>query len=224
MFSRRGYLIPLYRPPSRNHPGCLTRLFLLASGVFVCWFMVSSGTFASLLASKPLITFPFSDVHGVTLAQQPPEPSVVLGKPTLSASFLNRVLLVYHSPARGTGQALYDLSVKYGIDDAYALAFFEHESTFGTTGVATVTHSLGNIRCSAGYVCKSGYRAYSSWQQGEEDWYQLIRTLYVNQWHLVTVSQIVPVYAPQSDGNDVPGYIAAVLSSVAAWRSGRVLV
>src|SRR5689334_14555272 len=73
----------------------------------------------------------------------------ITGRPTLSPEFLNQVLQEAHSPAQGTGQALYALSVQYGIDDAYALAFFKHESQYGTTGVARSTRSLGNIRCSA---------------------------------------------------------------------------
>src|SRR5579859_6595526 len=71
----------------------------------------------------------------------------VAGSPTVSAAFINWVLAAYHSPAAGKGQALYDLGVKYGIDPVYALAFFWHESGFGTTGEATVTRSLGNERC-----------------------------------------------------------------------------
>ena len=51
------------------------------------------------------------------------------------------MLETYHSPAVGKGQALYDLGVKYGIDPVYALAFFWHESRFGTTGEARVTYS-----------------------------------------------------------------------------------
>ena len=31
---------------------------------------------------------------------------------------------------------MYDLGVKYGIDPVFALAFFMHESLFGTTGEA----------------------------------------------------------------------------------------
>ena len=146
----------------------------------------------------------------------------VLGRPSLSPAFINRVLALAHSPAQGTGQSLADLSAAYGIDDAYALAFFKHESQYGTTGVARVTRSLGNIRCSAGYACLEGYRAYPSWQAGYADWYQLIFNLYIKQWHLTTVEQIVPVYAPTSDSNDVPGYIAAVEQAVAAWRQGEV--
>src|SRR5947209_4285389 len=145
----------------------------------------------------------------------------VLGRPTLRPGFLNQVLAAAHSPAQGTGQALYDLSVRYGIDDAYALAFFQHESMFGTTGVARSTLSLGNIRCSAGYRCMAGYRAYASWRAGYADWYQLISNLYIRTWHLTTVEQIVPVYAPASDGNDVAGYIAAVEQNVARWRKGE---
>ncbi len=145
----------------------------------------------------------------------------VEGKPSLSAAFVDKVLAAANSRAAGTGQALYDLSKKYGIDDAYALAFFQHESTFGTGGVARATLSLGNIRCSDGYQCIEGYRAYSSWIAGYEDWYRLIRTLYISQWHLSTVEQIVPKYAPSSE-NDVAGYIAAVLKDVSTWRAGNL--
>ena len=39
-----------------------------------------------------------------------------------------------------------------------------------------------------------------------------------------TVEQIIPVYAPSSDGNSVAGYIHAVLSAVRAWRAGNIYV
>src|SRR4051794_35619807 len=83
--------------------------------------------------------------------EQSVQHSSIEGKPSLSAAFVDKVLSGASSKAAGTGQALYDLSKKYGIDDAYALAFFQHESTFGTGGVARATLSLGNIRCSEGY-------------------------------------------------------------------------
>ena len=145
----------------------------------------------------------------------------VEGRPTISAAFIDKVLAAAGSKATGTGQALYDDGVQYGIDPVYALAFFQHESTFGTGGVARATLSLGNIRCSDGYQCIEGYRAYSSWIAGYEDWYRLIRTLYISQWHLSTVEQIVPKYAPSSE-NDVAGYIAAVLKDVSTWRAGNL--
>src|SRR5579859_850797 len=146
----------------------------------------------------------------------------VSGPPTISADFINSVLDHYHSPASGKGQAMYDYGVKYGIDPVYALAFFMHESLFGTTGVATVTRSLGNIRYSDGYQDYEGYRKYRTWEEGFEDWYRLIADQYVGQWNLTTVDQIIPVYAPSSDNNDVAAYISAVKNAVDTWRSGQI--
>lgn len=147
----------------------------------------------------------------------------IQGQPTVSADFINQVLDHYHSPAAHKGQALYDDGVKYGIDPVYALAFFLHESSFGTTGVATVTHSLGNIRATAGYRQYEGYRLYPTWEAGFEDWYKLIAEQYVAQWKLVTIDQIVPVYAPSTE-NDVDTYIQTVKRVVDTWRSGTVEV
>lgn len=148
----------------------------------------------------------------------------VMGAPSISADFINQVLDRYGSPAHGKGQALYDLGVKYGVDPVYALAFFMHESRFGTTGVAQMTLSLGNIRATDGYTSYNGYRQYRSWEEGFEDWYKLIKVQYVQTWQLSTVDQIIPVYAPSSDNNDVKAYIQAIKDAVTAWRSGKVQV
>ena len=144
--------------------------------------------------------------------------NLVARPPSLSAAFVNQVLAAAHSPASGIGEAFYQFSVHYQIDDAFTLAVFEHESAFGTTGIASVTHSVGNIRCSAGYACLDGFRWYPTWTEGLHDFYQLLRSLYVNQWHLLTVEQIIPVAAPASDGNDPPGYIHDVQTAMSTWR------
>jgi hypothetical protein len=150
--------------------------------------------------------------------------STVVGAPSVSVALIDQVLATYHSPAAGLGQALYEDGVAVDIDPVYALAFFLHESTFGRFGWANVNHSLGNIRCSAGYACQGGYRWYPTWQAGFADWYRLIRGVYVDQLGLKTVEQIVPVYAPSSDHNDVQTYIQAVERAVASWRDGQVRV
>jgi hypothetical protein len=159
-----------------------------------------------------------------SLAYQPSGAYSVVGQPSLSADFINQVLDHYHSPATGKGQSLYNYGVKYGIDPVYALAFFMHESSFGKTGVARVTRSLGNIRVSEGYQQYDGYRKYRTWEDGFEDWYKLISDQYVRQWNLITVDEIIPVYAPSSDNNDVAAYIQAVKTAVDTWRSGTVEV
>jgi hypothetical protein len=169
------------------------------------------------------------------LAWSPASPSsqneqsyAVLGPPTVSAVFINRVLATYHSPAAGLGQVLYDDGVRTGIDPVYALAFFLHESSFGTTGEARKTLALGNERCIPDRPCvdldRGGYAQMQSWEDGFAHWYTLILTLYVDEWHRVTIEQIVPKYAPGSDGNDELAYVAAIEHAVDTWRRGVVWV
>src|SRR5579859_3464005 len=119
--------------------------------------------------------------QGVVLADSSAD---VRGRPSLFAAFMNRVLGAASSPAAGRGQVLYDLSLKYGIDDAFALAFFWHESNFGVNGEANITHSLGNLRCIPDAACvntdgapcqpqQSCYAAFPTWAAGFEAWYRL---------------------------------------------------
>jgi hypothetical protein len=143
----------------------------------------------------------------------------VRGRPTISAALINQVLAAYGSPLAGQGQALYDLGVKYGIDPAFCLAFFVQESAAGTRGEAVLTHSVGNLRPEPGMPSLDGYRFYDTWLEGAEDWYRLIRDVYVGQWGLSTVDSIIPVYAPSGDNNDVAAYIQNVEQLVATWRA-----
>jgi hypothetical protein len=152
----------------------------------------------------------------------------VVGSPTVSAAFIDQVLGAYHSPAQGLGQALYVDGVASGIDPVYALAFFLHESAFGTTGEARKTLSLGNERCIPDRPCvdldQGGYAQMESWEDGFVHWYALMLHLYVEEWHLTTVEQIIPKYAPGSDGNDEAAYIAAIEHAVDTWRRTEVWV
>jgi hypothetical protein len=157
-----------------------------------------------------------------------------IGSPSLSASFINRVLASYHSPAAGLGQQLYSLGVKYGIDPAEALAFFMHESLFGTTGEARKTLSLGNERCIADRPCvdqeRGGYAQMESWADGFDHWYRLILNGYIYGGVTIslvghpclTIGQTIPVYAPSSDYNDVTGYIAALTHELQTWHAGQL--
>ncbi|GCE18680.1 glucosaminidase domain-containing protein [Dictyobacter kobayashii] len=147
----------------------------------------------------------------------------ILGRPSVSAAFMDQVLAQAGSPAKGLGDTLYQLGQETGIDPVYALAFFHHESSFGLRGVAAQTHSLGNIRCTAGWTCDSsgGYRSYGTWILGAEDWFNLIQHVYVEQG-LNTVAKIIPKYAPTADNNDEQAYIQAVCDDVARWRAGQV--
>lgn len=143
----------------------------------------------------------------------------VRSKPTITPEQIDRVLAAYDSPMNGDGRQLYELGVKYGIDPAFCLAFFVHESAAGTRGEAVLTHNLGNIRAIAGAPSLDGYRYYDTWLEGAESWYRLISSLYVQDWGLSTVDAIIPVYAPSADSNDPAAYIADVEQLVSSWRA-----
>jgi len=157
----------------------------------------------------------------VTAAATTDETWDVRHTPSVDAAAIRQVLQKYNSPAIGAADAMYNLGVEYGIDPAFCLAFFVNESTAGTAGVARTTKSVGNIRTTAGYADYQGYRKYDSWEQGIEDWYRLIRDLYIGQWNLTTVDQIIPVYAPTFDNNSPDHYISTVKKLVSTWRSAR---
>jgi hypothetical protein len=151
----------------------------------------------------------------------------VVGTPTIDAEVVDAVLAKYGSPAAGTGRAWVQLGQQYGIDPAYALAFFIHESTAGTNpGWAGLkpgggsTHNVGNIICAGYPTCFGRFRDYGSWEEGIEDWYKLIKREYVGDRGVHTIEQIIPIYAPSFE-NNVPGYVQVVVGLVDEWRQGR---
>lgn len=170
----------------------------------------------------------------VEAAQQPQDaPGVIapLGvlrsAPSLSAAQIDAILTSYGSPAAGSGQAFEDTGIAAGIDPAYALAFFVHESSAGTNpnwagwkGDGSSTHNVGNIICAGYPTCYGRFRDYPDWRAGVADWYRLINEEYIGGRGFTTVEQVIPVYAPSDDNNDVPGYTSAISVLVAQWRAG----
>jgi hypothetical protein len=170
------------------------------------------------------VTIPTPPPQGTPAPELRATPYSVVAGPSLPVAFMNQVLATYKSPASGRGQALYDLGVQYGIDPAFALAFFLHESTMGTRGEATKSRSLGNLRCIPNYRCEDNFAQFDSWEDGFKAWYQLIRNLYVAQWKLTTVDQIIPKYAPAADHNDEQAYIGSLKHALDVWHSGQIIV
>ncbi len=149
----------------------------------------------------------------------------ILGPPTVSPALIDAVLAQYRSPATGQGQTIHALGVQYGVDPAFLLAFFIHESGAGSNprwaGIkpdGSTTHNVGNIVCTPGWRCHGRFRDYDSWAAGIEDWYKLITDLYVRQWERTTVEAIIPKYAPAADNNNEAAYIQQVRTLVTTWR------
>lgn len=159
----------------------------------------------------------------------PPGESSILGTPTISAEQIDAILRTHNSPAQGTGQIWIEAGLQYGIDPIYALAFFMHESGYGTNpewaGLkpdGTTTHNVGNIICAGYRTCFGRFRDYADWRTGIYDWYRLIAVEYVQWRGLATVEGILPVYAPAFE-NDVPRYVNAIKYVVAEWRQTNAL-
>jgi hypothetical protein len=127
---------------------------------------------------------------------------------------------------QGAGALFVSLALQYGIDDAYTLAIFHHESGYGRTGEARASRSPGNVRCLdlAHYGdlqtwCKDGYAWFPTWSSGLESMYRLLAGPLYAGAGLVTIKQVIERWAPDSDGNNSAGYVAAVLADVTSWRA-----
>lgn len=198
----------------------MTRLLLLASSALLLVVVLV----ARLVSAPPGITAEAAPVAQATHATQVAPVGVLQSAPSLTPAQIDAILSSAGSPAAGTGRAFYDLGIAYGIDPAYALAFFQHESGFGTNpswdGLkpdGSTTHDIGNISCAGYPTCYGRWRDYPDWRTGIEDWYRLIRDEYIGGRGFTTVDQVIPVYAPAIE-NDVAGYQNAVSATVAQWR------
>ena len=144
----------------------------------------------------------------------------VVGAPSITADDVDAVSGAVRLAGPGTGKIWIELGKKYGIDPAYALAFFIHELSAGTNprwdGMkpdGSTTYNIGNISC-AGYPrCLGRWRDYGSWDEGIEDWYRVIHDEYVQGRGIQTVEQIMPIYAPSFE-NDVDTYVQTVVTLI----------
>ncbi|NJN17128.1 MAG: glucosaminidase domain-containing protein [Oscillochloris sp.] len=150
------------------------------------------------------------------------------GPPSLTPDQIDQILAGYGSPATGTGAIWYELGVQRGIDPAFAVAFFIHESSAGTArnwaGLkpdGSSTHNVGNIICAGYATCYNRFRDYASWEVGIADWYRLIDVEYIQGRGTLTLQEIIPIYAPSFE-NDVGGYVNTVARLVDSWRRGEV--
>ncbi len=154
----------------------------------------------------------------------PPGNYTLRAPPSLLPQHIDEILTSYGSPAAGSGQAWYNLGREYGIDPAFAVAFFVHESTAGTApGWAgwkpdgSSTHNVGNIICAGYPTCFGRFRDYPTWEAGIRDWYRLIDVEYLKGRGHQTVADIIPVYAPAVE-NNVALYVNTVQQLVDTWR------
>jgi|GEM_PF-6919229 len=144
----------------------------------------------------------------------------------LSDDKIKSILTKANSPAKADYAAFNKYGNMYGIRSDVALAFFKQESTYGTTGIATETKSMGNIKYSTScpgtkYTSSNGneWCAYDGWDAGIRNWYEVISKNYVNGgFNTRTVESILQHYCPPSDC-DTSGYIRNVRQYVTEYQT-----
>ena len=157
----------------------------------------------------------------------PPPPPVqgdmaIKGAPTSTPEQIQQFLEQTHSPAareQGFAKNLYDICTKRGIDPSVALGFFMVESTMGRHGRGHNNKSLGNIRGRSpeSQQTDGQFRRYSTWSEGARDWARLIDEAYVNKRGHQTLSQVVRVYCPGSEGS-IRKYVSDVKGVVESFK------
>jgi hypothetical protein len=153
---------------------------------------------------------------------------VIRSAPDIEPARFAALLAAGGSPALPEAGAIYQAVVARAVSPLFALAVFMHESRLGLEGICAryQTRSLGNVRTPhlpehGGQVIQTergAFVAYPTWAAGAADWAERLRGPRYAGAGLVTVRQILPVYAPGSDGNQPDAYAAAVLAFIARYR------
>ena len=150
--------------------------------------------------------------------------------PDISEVTFTAVLKAANSPALSAAHAVYQYCVKRGVSASFLLAMFQHESSLGKAGTATITHSWGNTRMpthggvtpvrmtTAGEARSGTFPVFRDWIDGG------IATVarfvdYAPYQGKTTVGQIIPTWAPASDGNNAALYVRNVLAQMTAWQT-----
>ncbi|HEY7355935.1 MAG TPA: hypothetical protein VH590_05685, partial [Ktedonobacterales bacterium] len=123
---------------------------------------------------------------------------------TLRPVLIARLLEQQSSPLAPLAEEIYDLAIAYRIDAAFALAQWMVESQLGCLPLAQVNRNAALVRLALtrksapdaegageaqpilplryGDVYGSGYVTYPSWLAGLEEYFRLLRSVFVDAW------------------------------------------
>jgi len=146
---------------------------------------------------------------------------LVFAPHSISAETFRRVLRSARSPAFVETEALLAALDYWGADRGIALAFFAKESSYGLRGAATRTRNWGNLRRGKRMIGQTShpFAVYANWADGLNDWCELLKEHYCKRRGLCRLRQILPRYAPSSDGNAPLRYADFVVALVRRWQA-----
>lgn len=151
------------------------------------------------------------------------------GEPTAAA--INSWLAQHNSPQLAeapAGETIGDVYIamgrRYGINPAFILSIFTQESTCaGLPQDNLAAHDYGNIKWTAGYPeyigsDGTGWREYATWTDGMEDLFRMLRTFYIDQLNLTSVSDVIAYYE-HNDPKNPDGFTALYINHVEEWMT-----
>ncbi len=140
---------------------------------------------------------------GPVTGPAPTQPTT--GTDAAKAARINDMLK--NSGLRGQGEHLLAMSKKYNVPVELALAMFQKEAQWNTTGVAPKNNNPGNLRFAEwetefGGVRNGGFTKFPSVEKGTEAYFRLMDKGYRKFIDTKDWQGMINKYAPPSDGND----------------------
>lgn len=154
----------------------------------------------------------------------------ILSTPRITEGQFASILRAHGSPAAGEAASIYGVVTSYGVDPAVFLAIFQHESSFGTAGVATRTRNPGNLvytpsAAEFGGVKSGRWASFGTWTQGAAATANLLRIYGAGEIRpgvdTSTVRTLPFVWAPASDNNAPKAYGASLANAISTWTGAR---
>lgn len=106
----------------------------------------------------------------------------IVGPPSLPAATVDSILTRMGSPMAGTGKVIEQASRRTNIDDAFALGVWWTETNDGEAGVGLADRNPGSMRGSPAYPAAfDGYTIYPSYAAAITDWFNILRSRYIDQ-------------------------------------------
>ncbi len=122
-------------------------------------------------------------------------------------------LMRLRSPLVAEARATYDAARPHS---ALALAMAFHESKYGTVYARNVAtnRNVHNLRPRGA----GGFQTFATWADGVDEWRQRVTDPTYAYARTTTLQDLLGVFAPSSDGNNVAAYVQTVQAMLDGWQ------
>lgn len=145
----------------------------------------------------------------------------IVGPPSLPAATVDKIFARVGSPMHGTGKVVEQVSRKYNIDDAFAMAVWWAETNDGAAGVGLSNRNPGGVRGSPAYASSyDGYTIYPSYADAITDWFAILKSRYISRGLTSVYSLSYPYVGTSGAAN----WAAKVVNLMLSYRGEAPLV